>query len=126
MTQPVRGEFQFIAKTAAHIEETINKLNELSTGTGVGANYYPDGAEKLKLRFGDHDRGISHVVLTPHEIMAVRSYIHQKDPQGTDPQYKQPLHLFKEADEALRRAQDYIREQAAKVPAFPAARARIS
>ncbi len=117
-----RGEFQFTTVTTAVIEESISKINELGNGTGVGANYYPHGSQMLKVRFGDHKHGQSHVVLAPQEIAAIRAYIQQKDPVQGNPHYNRVLAVFKDADDALRRAQDYIREKSIKQGFIPTPR----
>lgn len=113
--QPIRNEFQFTSQTAQRQEEIVNKLNELATGIGVGVNYYPGGADKLKVRFGDHRHSMSHVVLTPQEILTVRAYMDNQDQSRQSPAYNKARALFDEADGALVRAQDYIREQGAKL-----------
>ncbi len=125
MTQPIRGEFQFTSQTTQRQEEIINKLNELNTGIAVGANYYPDGAEKLKVRFGDHNHGASHAVLTPQEILTVRAYMDQNDKSRQNPDFNKVRALFEQADDALIRAQDYIREQAGKLNLNTAPRAAV-
>ncbi len=124
--QPIRGEFQFTSQTAQRQEEIVSKLNELNKGIGVGANYYPGGTDKLKVRFGDHNHGISHVVLTPQEIMTVRAYMDIQDKSGQNPAFNKARALFEEADGALIRAQDYIREQGAKLNLNVAPRASVA
>lgn len=118
--QPIRGEFQFSTQTAQRQEEIISKLNELNTGIAVGANYYPGGADKLKLRFGDHKHGINHTILTPQEMATLRNYMDNRDKSGQNPAFNKVRTLFNEADGALARAHDYIREeQAAREQAKP-------
>ncbi len=124
--QPIRGEFQFTATSQVAQQEVISKLNELNTGIGVGANYYPGGTDKLKVRFGDHNYGISHVVLTPQDIMTVRAYMDIQDKSGQNPAFNKARALFEEADGALIRAQDYIREQGAKLNLNVAPRASVA
>ncbi len=123
--QPIRDEFQFTSQTAQYQEEIINKLNELTTGIGVGVNYYPGGVEKLKVRFGDHRHSMSYVVLTPQEILTVRAYMDNQDQSRQSPAFNKARALFKEADGALGRAQDYIREQGGKLNLNPGPRVAV-
>lgn len=112
--QPLAGAYQFTSDTAAHVEEIINKLQELGSGTGVGANYYP-AAQEIKLRFGDHAHGLQHIELAPQEIATVRAYMAQED----KPEFRKVRDLFADADSALLRAQDYVREQGGKLSLTP-------
>lgn len=115
MAQPIRDEFQFTSQTAQVQEETINKLNELAVGIAVGANYYPGAVEKLKVRFGDHNHGASHVVLAPQDIAGLRTYMDNQDKAYENETFNKVRAMFGEADSALARAHDYIREQAGKM-----------
>ncbi len=126
MTSSMRGVFQFTSELAKQQEEIISKLNELTVGTAVGANYYPAGAETLKVRFGDHNHGASHVVLTPREVHTVRAYMDNQDKFSQNPAFNKVRSLFIEADGALIRAQDYIREEQAKIKIGSAPRAAVA
>lgn len=112
--QPLRGAFQPTTQTDTRQEEIISKLNELSKGIGVGANYYPGSTDPLKVRFGDHNHGASHAVLTPQEIAAVHAYMDDHDNGRANPAFNHVRALFQDADDALARARDYIREQQAR------------
>ena len=108
--QPATIGFQFTSATAARMDEIINKLQELGSGTGVGANLYL-GTNELKARFGDHAHGCEHLVLAPQEMLAVRSYMDQRN----NPDDKKVRTLLAEADAALIRAGEYAREQHGKL-----------
>ncbi|HEY0902037.1 MAG TPA: hypothetical protein VGD95_07935 [Micavibrio sp.] len=125
MQHALSGEYQFTKETARRMEDILNKLNELGTGTGVGASYYLQGPEKLKARFGDHSHGITHAVLTPGDIAAVRAYIRFQDPGQSDPRFAKARALFTEADDVLARAQDYVRAQGGAVAVRTTPKARL-
>ena len=100
-------EQQWTPVAADKNEDIIGKLNQLGSGTGVGPNFYPGAADDLKVRFGDHSRGVEYVVLTPQEINDVRAYM---DRAGDKPEYKKVRALFSEADTVLARATSYAQE----------------
>lgn len=108
--QPATIGHQWTQASSDRMEDTINKLNELGSGTGVGANFYPGAADDLKVRFGDHKHGIEYVTLAPHEVAAVRAYMDRHD----KPENAKVRKLFADADKALVSAQEYVREYYAK------------
>lgn len=109
MSQPASLGYQWTSATAARMEEFSQKIQELGSGTGVGANYYLDTKE-LKVRFGDHNHGIQHLLLTPQEMGALKSYAEQEK----TPENAKVLRLIGEGEDALVRARDYLREEEAK------------
>ena len=113
--QPAVLEFQFTSATADRMDDIISKLQELGSGTGVGANLYL-GTNELKVRFGDHSHGFEHLVLAPQEMAAVRSYMDQRN----SPDDKKVRALLAEGDAALIRAGEYVREQYGKLSLKPA------
>lgn len=120
--QPATIGYQFTSVTAARMEEIINKIQMLGSGTGVGVNFYPDATEELKVRFGDHAHGIQHVVLSPQDMVTVRAYMNLAD----KPEYAKVRTLFAEGDSALVRAGDYAREYTAKKAAITIPHARAA
>lgn len=109
---------QFATATTARTEEIINKIQELGTRATVGPNYYPATGE-LTLRFGDYAHGSHYLTITPQEMAAARAFIAQQPDQS---QYGKVITLFKEGDQALIRAGDYVREQQVKSGVKPAPR----
>ena len=108
-TQPASLGYQWTSATAARMEEFSQKIQELGTGTGVGANYYLDTKE-LKVRFGDHNHGIQHLLLSVPELAALKSYAEQQN----TPENAKVLGLISDGEDALNRARDYLREEEAK------------
>lgn len=96
--------------TSDFIEETISKLNALGSGTGVGGNFYPGAKDELKVRFGDHARGVEYVVLAPQKIAEVRAYMAGNDKPENTEKFAKISKLFAEADTVLARAASYAQE----------------
>lgn len=112
-TQPATLGYQWTSATAARMEEFSHKIQELGTGTGVGANYYLDTKE-LKVRFGDHNHGIQHLLLSVPEMAALKSYAEQDKAPENAAKNAKVLRLIGDGEDALNRARDYLREEEAK------------